>query len=178
MFGLFFTVTLFILFILWSHFIGIIREATFWAIIIYANSFLWKNMIRLSLNVHHSCMPTVPRCVRSFATSCSLHETRDARGRVRQLRESTPYPMQGSGKHSARERRVFVFGYKSTGALGLGWTRQDEGRSPMKIVSKPFTLNFFSKQQFKLLDVACGFGYTVFACKRSSVNSFECILST
>ena len=145
--------------------------------IISAICFLWRNMIRLSLDVQNSFIPIVRRCVRSFSTTRSFNDTRTARERKRQLRESTPFQMQGSGKHSERKQRVFVFGYKATGALGLGWTRQDESPYPMKIVSKPYNLTFFAKQQFKLLDVACGFGYTVFACKRSSMNSSENIFS-
>ena len=85
-------------------------------------------MIRLSLNVQNIFTPTrtVPRCLRSFSTSHSFNDTRAARERKRQLRESTLSQMQDSGKHSERKQRVFVFGYKATGALGLGWTRQDE----------------------------------------------------
>lgn len=127
-------------------------------------------MIRHSIN-NSKLFPFSKSCpLLNFSTSSSFYETRSARERRRQLRETTVYQLQGSGKHSDRKQRIFVFGYKATGALGLGWTRQDDSPYPMKSVNKPFNLTFFARQQFKIMDVACGFGYTVFACKRSSTD--------
>ncbi|KAL4218003.1 Williams-Beuren syndrome chromosome region 16 protein [Mactra antiquata] len=63
--------------------------------------------------------------------------------------------------------RVYVWGYAATGALGVrSYLRPEKQQKPIPVQKRPARLRFMDENDIVAYDVACGFGFTLFAVKR------------
>ncbi|KAK3912656.1 RCC1-like G exchanging factor-like protein [Frankliniella fusca] len=73
-----------------------------------------------------------------------------------------PLPVFDYGAHSERVRRVYAWGVAETGALGNYTAKLREKMKRLaEFYHHPIRLNF--GQLYKVLDLACGYGFTAFA---------------
>ena len=83
-----------------------------------------------------------------------------SKDRVRALREQTVYRMAGAGKHN---EHVYMCGYGATGALGMLMRNRLTGHlNTPQVMHRPQRLLL---PGHRVLDVACGYGFSLFACK-------------
>lgn len=74
------------------------------------------------------------------------------------------------------DRRVYVWGEANTGACGINQSLHDQKLA--KIVRHPTRLSF--AERFDVIDIAAGYGFTLFACKpeKDDITLFGCGLNT
>ncbi|XP_060579337.1 RCC1-like G exchanging factor-like protein isoform X2 [Ruditapes philippinarum] len=97
--------------------------------------------------------------IRKASGSTRRHEARERRKKeVIQLKSEKGTPAE----------RVYVWGHAAAGALGVrSYLRPERSsQSPVKIQHRPARLRFMDENDIQVYNVACGYGFTLFAAKR------------
>lgn len=90
--------------------------------------------------------------------------------------ENKPKDLFTFNRSKPTDRRIYVWGMAQTGALGLNQTLHDQKMA--KIAHHPTRQSF--AERFDVLDIAAGYGFTLFACKPQfdEITLFGCGLNT
>lgn len=86
------------------------------------------------------------------------------------------FPKNEFYRSKTSNRRVYVWGQAQTGACGVNESMHDQKMA--KIIKHPTRLSF--AERFDVLDVAAGYGFTLYACKpqKDEITLFGCGLNT
>lgn len=75
--------------------------------------------------------------------------------------------IQYQGVNTKPAERVYVWGYAATGALGVrSYLRPERNQCLVTEQHRPARLRFMDENDFVVNDVACGYGFTLFAAKQ------------
>lgn len=88
--------------------------------------------------------------------------SKTVRKRKRKQRDETVF--QYASKNTKRSDRVYVWGYAATGSLGVrNFVEPSKRGSSTRLQQHiPHRLDFWTKNQLKVHDVSCGYGFTVY----------------
>lgn len=105
---------------------------------------------------------------RYFASSNS-----GARKRMRDklsvlAQDQEQYPLYEFSRSEKNDRRVYVWGFAATGALGINQSLRKQASPKAHIVNYPTRQSFAERR--KVLDISAGFGFTLLACQRENDN--------
>lgn len=110
--------------------------------------------------------------MRSYASKSNrLREQRSVLGQ-----DINKFPKYEILRNKPTDRRVYVWGQAVTGACGINQSLQDQKLA--KLIRYPTRLPF--AERFDVIDVAAGYGFTLFACKPENDDPtlFGCGLNT
>ncbi|KAK3576942.1 hypothetical protein CHS0354_017617 [Potamilus streckersoni] len=90
--------------------------------------------------------------------------------RLRKQEQRKNQIFQYAGEDAKGADRIYVWGNATTGALGIKTYLRPKryGQHEILTQKKPARLRFMDVHKFKVLDVACGYGFTVFAVKSNT----------
>ncbi|ESO86089.1 hypothetical protein LOTGIDRAFT_204579 [Lottia gigantea] len=72
------------------------------------------------------------------------------------------------GVNAVRTQRVYLWGCSATGALGIQqFLRPNRLQKPKLKVPYPTRLKYMNEYDFEIYDIACGYGFSIFAVKKS-----------
>ncbi|KAG4070917.1 hypothetical protein HA402_011143 [Bradysia odoriphaga] len=93
------------------------------------------------------------------------------------LQDKDKIPVDRYPLASESARRVYVWGHAATGALGYQKSLKKQKLKHTQFVQHPSRLQFAEVQD--VIDVACGYGFSAFAVKRSDdISLFGCGINT
>ncbi|XP_031618960.1 RCC1-like G exchanging factor-like protein [Contarinia nasturtii] len=129
---------------------------------------MWKN---LNSNVVNHQTP-----LRRFVSKYASTKDRPLKKKMQVMNQDvSKFPIYEYQRSKPTDRRVYVWGQAVTGACGFNKTLHDQKLA--KIVRSPSRLPF--AEQFDVIDIAAGYGFTLFACKpEKDMTLFGCGLNT
>jgi alpha-tubulin suppressor-like RCC1 family protein len=102
----------------------------------------------------------------SRTTECCLRFGSSWKRRVLKQEELKNVVFQYAGNNARRADRVYVWGCSATGALGVKTLLKPEIHQKLRLKQlTPQRLDFMPENKLKVLDVGCGYGFTIFLCR-------------
>lgn len=121
-------------------------------------------------------LPSLLRCPRAGA-SLSCHRGNRTKARHAVGSDDQMPVFQYTGDRSKRRKRVYLWGSCLTGALGHDkLVRPKLGHAPRAAHNKPYRLPF--SELYKVNDVACGYGFTLFSAEEDKVKNPHIVYGT